>query len=607
MLKKFISTLISLVIATMIAQSSESSFTYVEGPPALYGQSKREKIDVAICINNPTYAGLKITGIKAYISTTEGINETSIWLSHELKLENDINIPDVLSIDVTPVETTLQNLNVGLLEASLEEPYVITDKPIYIGYSLNVDQNTTEEQKKPIILADNINSDGLFLHMSKSMMNWVNYSEIVEGVAYIIVSLEGNIPDYAIDFVNYNPIFVEKNEDFEATFSVSNKGAHAVNNLNYVYSYDDGETFEGFVELFSDLESGFANTSSVTVPFKGIAEPGRHKLNVEITKANGQLNEGANSSIECNVNVIPYVPVHRPLVEEYTGLWCGWCPRGFIAMEKLAEDFGRKEVTICYHYNDEMAVTNETPVYVSGLPKASIDRKVTLDPYYGTYSNTDFGIALDVENSITEMTIASIEVESILDGNSVIVNSCVEFIIDIDDANYEIGYVLTCNGLSNPKWLQSNSYSGVNLSENSPLYILSTWPEIVPGLIFNEVAVDASAMFGVKESIPGFIKTQEVYTNSYSFDIEYNDLIQDPNQIVVTAFIIDKNTNQIVNSNKCNINNSGIKEITAKEATGFRELYDLTGKKVNNPSSGIYIMKEYLKDGNIKTSKIFLH
>ena len=608
MFKKIISgILLNLAVIGVCAQTSQSTFTYVEGPAATYGKSKREKIDVAMCINDPTYAGLKVTGIKAYISTAEGINETSVWMSHELNLENNVNVPDIESKEVTPVAVTLENLDAALLEATFDSPYTLTADPLYIGYTINVDQNTTEAQKKPVILADNINPNGLFLHMSKSVMKWMNYSETVEGVAYILVTLEGNIPEYALDLVGFNPIFTQNDTDFEATLLVSNKGVNTINNVNYKYSYDNGEVYEGYSDLLSGVEPGFATVFNITLPFKGINGAGKHSLQVEITKTNGEKNEGRTPSIECAVNVIPFVPVHRPLVEEYTGLWCGWCPRGFLAMETLGEEMGDRQVIICYHYDDELAVTNETPVYVSGLPKASVDRHTAIDPYYGSYSDTDFGISIDVEDAMTKMAVASIEVESVLEDTQVNVTSNVEFIIDKDEANYEIGYVLICNGLSNPTWIQNNSYSGSKISPDSPLYVLSTWPELVPGLVFNDVAVDASAMFGVTGSLPSSVKTLSTYTNSYSFDIENNYLIQDPEKIVVAAFIIDKTTNEIINSNKCNINSSGIKSIDFEEEIVSREYYDLTGKKVTNPASGLYIMKEYSKSGKVSTSKIFIH
>ena len=125
----------SFLFSIFCVQASESTFTYVEGNTVNYGKSKREMIDVAICIDEPSLAGYKLKNVKAYISTTEGISETSIWLSQSLNLEDNKNIPDIGSFMVNPKETILEDLSTGLLEVSFDEPYVLTKDPIFIGYS----------------------------------------------------------------------------------------------------------------------------------------------------------------------------------------------------------------------------------------------------------------------------------------------------------------------------------------------------------------------------------------------------------------------------------------------------------------------------------------
>ena len=64
---------------------------------------------------------------------------------------------------------------------------------------------------------------------------------------------------------------------------------------------------------------------------------------------------------------------HRPLIEEYTGTWCGWCPRGFTGMEMLRETFGEDFIGVAIHNQDPMAVltTSQYPSNIQGFPSAA--------------------------------------------------------------------------------------------------------------------------------------------------------------------------------------------------------------------------------------------
>ena len=586
-----------------ISEAAVTEFSYANGELSGYGKSKKEVVDVAMCINDPSLAGMKVTSVKAYINTTEGISNTSIWLSNNLTLENKVNVADIGSYEVKPVAANIQGMNLGLLEVTLPQAYTLTESPLYIGYSLTVDDNTTEGMKQPIIIADNINPNGLYVHLSKSVLKWMDYSATAGGVAYIVATLEGDVPSYSLGIQGYNTIYAEDNKAYEGTFNVTNKGSNAIENIKYVYSVDGGVQKEGQLALPSAIVPNIAVSFPITLNFDGVSGAGSHSLELNITELNGEANKAVNSSISCVVNVIPFIPVHRPLVEEYTGLWCGWCPRGFLAMEMIAEDYGNNEVSICYHNGDPMQVTANYPMNVSGFPSASIDRQSLIDPYYGS-NDKEFGISFDLMDAMAVLSEAVIEVEAHLSGETVEVESSVRFIRDFQDANFEVGYVLICNGLTDPTWAQSNYYAGQSGYAGTPLEVLTTWQSKELGLIFNDVAVDVSAMNGVAGSVPSSITTGTEYGNSYSFDIKDNVLVQDKNNIVVAAYVIDKSTNKIVNANKCKINTSGIENIQSVGNVIEREYYDLTGRKLQNPSKGIIIVKERLSNGEVRTSKI---
>ena len=75
------------------------------------------------------------------------------------------------------------------------------------------------------------------------------------------------------------------------------------------------------------------------------------------------------------------VPVHRPLMEEYTGTWCGYCVRGLLGLQKLAELYPDDYVCVSYHNGDPMEIAYDFPSPIAGYPSAWVDRGMEVDPY----------------------------------------------------------------------------------------------------------------------------------------------------------------------------------------------------------------------------------
>lgn len=71
----------------------------------------------------------------------------------------------------------------------------------------------------------------------------------------------------------------------------------------------------------------------------------------------------------------------RVLIEEGTGTWCNWCPRGTVYGEQMIYDYD--VIFIAIHMGDVM---ESTPDYaaattITGLPNGNVDRAVLrVDP-----------------------------------------------------------------------------------------------------------------------------------------------------------------------------------------------------------------------------------
>lgn len=71
-------------------------------------------------------------------------------------------------------------------------------------------------------------------------------------------------------------------------------------------------------------------------------------------------------------------PVKRVLVEEGTGAWCGYCPRGATTLINTIEKYPGKVIGVAVHNADQMSITNEpdySSAYMNGYPNMTVDRK----------------------------------------------------------------------------------------------------------------------------------------------------------------------------------------------------------------------------------------
>ena len=619
MLKKILaSCILGAAAISAIAADASIDFTYASDEYSIWGKGKSEIYDVAIRINDPALVGKKITSIRALLNAWEDIESTSLWLSKELTLEKvgsvKVNVPDTYSADVAPEKISLPNdkESYGQLSASLEEPYVITEEGIYVGYSLTVppaQKGTalTNKQSYPLLLSPGENSNGLYLRASKDFLKWMPYSDKLGACAMIYVTLEGEFAEYSVGVNSIASTYAPANKDFYVNAEITTPGANDVSSIGYTYTIG-GKNFEGNLNFDDPIPSSLINATSVYLPIEPISELGTYTLELNINKVNGRDNENPKSSASADVTVLPYVPQHRPMLEEFTGTWCGWCTRGYYALEKLNEIYGDNIVLAAYHDGDPMQV-DATPVKVDGYPSATLNRNGMEDPYYGK-ANDGFGMKKEVEESMGMTVPVDIQVKAVW-GNAnkteIKVESTSTFFEDNANAGYKVGYILINNGLSGAtsNWAQSNYFAQYAANYiGTDLEVLTTWPAKVPGLIFNDVVVDVDGMLGVENSLPSAVAFNESYASEFAYDIASNSIIQDKDKLYVAAFIINPN-GTILNANKAKVvseDTSAVKGIQSGVEVSA-EYYNLSGIRVEKPQNGVFVKVAKMSDGSIRTSK----
>ena len=610
--------MLALMALGASAEVSSINYSYANDKVAAFGLNTKQTYDVAMLINNPALEGKEVTKIYAYVTAPEGLEDCSVWLTTSLTLESGKNVPNITQVSVTPTDAMYAGYNVGILEATLAEPYTYDGADLYVGYSLTVKALSLDQQKQPLLVCAASNTNGFFLHGSTTPKKWYEYNERTGGIAVMGVQFTGDFPASALAINNLQDASAGANVPYTLRVPVTNFGGNAVKSIDYTYTVD-GKTYSNSMSFSTPIVANPASETTFDITCEPLSSLGQYDLTLTIDKVNGVTNESNLASATCKVTVLPFIIESKPLVEEYTGMWCGWCPRGFTGMEMLSEIYGDEVVLICYHAGDrssrdDLCVTTAMNYpYPDGYPSASINRTSVIDPYYGS-SSTNFGINDDVYAATQKIPTAGIRVSNIsFDGDYMKVKTEATFTSDNDNADYRIGYVLTANDLSDPSWGQANYFNGQSGYAGTALQEWTTLGGVVYGLVYNDVAVNCQGMSGIARSLPTTIESGEVYPFEFTLQCQniknvYNEIIpMDLNKAVINVFIINNKTHGIVNANKLNIGEylAGVKNVVDSNAEVVTtEYYDLSGRRINNPQNGIFIKADKLSDGNIRTSKV---
>lgn len=603
--------LLLILVATYCASSyisagiSDFEYTYTEPDADIsaIGNKTAETIDVAIKIDNPALAGMQIKQITAYTNTVDFLSNTSVWISNSLNLENNVNVPDVLSQHAPIHLSEFCGEEVGAIEYTFDEPYTLTASPVYVGYSMSVEKAGDMGTNYPVIISKVKKSNSFFLHTSGVVNYWQDSS--ATGAAAIVVTLSRDDVEYNLGITQIQEAYSASEENFHTFVTLCNTGSLPIKKFTYSYSFDEGDVpVISNYELDEEIMPDVNNFTTVKLPFESKETIGEHEVYFNITEVNGEPNSSVAAESSFKLNTFSFLPVHRPLVEEYTGLWCGYCPRGYIAMEYVDDTFGDDQVSICFHNKDVMTVTTAYPMNVSNFPNASVDRMVLIDPYYGTSGN-DLGILEDVRSAIDKVAFASIDVNAELEGDDINISTEVIFNKDFDSSPYLIGYILTCDGLIGENWNQTNYYHNNGSLKDTPLEPLMDWPARAPGLIYNDVAVDVDGMRGEAMSLPEEIKALEKYSHEFKYNIKGNTLVQNPANLRVNAYIVDRSSDKVMNANKCRVSSeAGIETIHDSTEVKSVVYYDLSGVVRTNPANGIFIKVTTLSNGKTVTEKV---
>ena len=419
-------------------------------------------------------------------------------------------------------------------------------------------------------------------------------------------------------------------------FYITNNSAKPITQLTYSISVDGVNGAEKSLDLSSPIEP----METASIPYiTAFEDDGVHTVELNISKVNGNTNINKHSSAEYSIIALEKSADRVSVVEEQTGTWCGWCPRGHVALDLLNKQLGDKVVTLAGHFaNGESQVdpmnilgdniTSQAEAFADyggvamilssllgggGLPGAMFDRVVAADPYVGAnttkgkngtyeYGATDLVNLLKEENpSEADFSMTASWAD---DKNTDIkVDLTTTFNYNrFGSFPYGVAFVLSENGMTGKgaTWKQLNYYSklaGVNGASdfNNPdmaawfkagSYVSTTYDNVVVQAwnpLGNAAIVDKSKTDIDKGEVIPFSTTLKV--NS--------DLIQNYNNLTLSALLVNLNSLAVVNAAKVVLGNcaAGIEDVNSEANNNVVSRYNVNGMRINGAQKGLNIVK----------------
>lgn len=420
---------------------------------------------------------------------------------------------------------------------------------------------------------------------------------------YYVDDVEYTITPYTLPTLNGAPIFIDNvvglaTQDKYPSVTVRNLGTSNITSFDLVVDYNGSQVTENVtgVNIPSLGTYDVALTNAVTL----IA--GSNPISATISNVNGAGADDDPTDDMKTISVNPVVPAAGKIVvaEEATGTWCGWCPRGAVAMDYMAASYEGFFAGIAVHNNDPMTVTeydNGMGTLIGGYPSALVDRQGDIDP---------LAIESEFLQRITEAPTATIENGATWDATSRTLTVSLTTTFDqTATGNWGLACVLTENDVTGTGsgWEQSNYYSG---GGNGVMGGYETLPNPVPAnqMVYNEVARVLSPSF------TGYPLTStaanDVTTLNFTFVLPAD---WDENEIHIVGILVDNNglvDNGSITTIADAVNNGLESGVDVTSVTTF----DAPDAEVNvypNPSNGtafIDLQMDEVQEVNLRIRNI---
>lgn len=502
------------------------------------------------------FMGNKVTTIKTYLPG--GAKTAYFWIidanDGEVLWESDIyeQYPENSFVDV-PCDyeiKELRNLQVGYtLEWNDCAEYYLAVVPCFRDMTWLI--SSTDPDYKEDYVYDY--STYLMYTQGKSTYFGLPFYCVTEGDA----GLKHN--GIEISGITTSRVLMGENAGFKANFV--NYGCMPIQKLAFESRLGNHST-----TVEHNMPVPYLGTGSFPMEISTDEAAERREVSVKLKSVNG---EEPTEVIEARGSIIAVDPeknVERNVVmEEFTGDWCGWCPRGMVAIDLLTEEYGEKFIAVGVHNGDKMQDSSFDCLlnFVGGFPSSVLNRLIVADPYLGS-SGKSFGIDMDLQRIFTIPTEATVTIdraELSSDKKHFSVTASAHFTISCEEMPYAMTYVITEDGVPG---VQANYFAGNTSYKSDPNLSFLVNENSYWKTTYNHVGRRMYDGLGIEGSLTGTITPGEPKTHSIELELPNN--VSNPDNLHLVAMLIDKASGEIVNASSVKLSAAtGVESVQAND------------------------------------------
>lgn len=310
-------------------------------------------------------------------------------------------------------------------------------------------------------------------------------------------------------------------------------------------------------------------------------------VSVEIVSVNGGAdNTSTQTSASFSITGYELAENRGVFVEEATGSWCTWCPRGGAYMDLLKDCFQQHFIGVAVHNNDPMA-DNEYDSgigsLISGYPSAVFERDEIVDPAQ---------LIAPVLARAQDAAPATLRAGATNNGGSFALSVEVHANVAMD-GSYRVLGVITEDGVTGTSsgYAQVNAYSGSGSAY--PLDWYSNQPSPVPAseMVYNEVGRGLIGSFAGEPATIS-LAAGEIFTHHFDA-VTLPATIQNYDNVYVN-FVLLNESGTVVNAWKQDFQETLDYVLSADETVFNAESVNI----LPNPTSADAVLTVTLKEAS---------
>ena len=342
--------------------------------------------------------------------------------------------------------------------------------------------------------------------------------------------------------------------------TITNLGGNTVTSVDVTWDDGSGANTEtiGGLNIPTYGTYNFTHGTALTVG-------STHNMNICAQITGVQDLDTSDNCTSHTVSGLAFTPTRHVVIEEGTGTWCGWCPRGAVAMETLNSDASRPNfIGIAVHNGDPMTVTAyDNGANFSGFPGMNVNRKY-LGESVSTTAMQDF-----YDQASAEPTNCDVAVTATYDaGGSITAEVTATFAAEVT-TEHRLAAVLVENGVvgTGSGYDQSNYYSFQSqdialVSPNSGGMPNFDWQGATNPVSASEMVYDhvGRELYGGYDGQASSISLPAAANSSQSYTFSGTVGSYNPAKCHVVGLIINSSTGEIMNANEASMSLVGLQE-----------------------------------------------